>query len=51
MQTIPVEISIRELKLVQNYLNKGKPLNDPSNKECQKVVIRILNELVDSSTI
>lgn len=51
MQSIPVEISIRELKLVQNYLNKGKPLNDPSNKECQKVVIRILNELVDSSTI
>lgn len=51
MQSIPVEISIRELKLVQNYLNKGKPLNDPTNKECQKVVIRILNELVDSSTI
>ena len=51
MQTIPVEVSIRELKLVQNYLNKGKPLNDPANKECQKVVIRILNELVDSSTI
>lgn len=31
---IPVEVDMKEVKLVQNYLNKGKPLNDPSNREC-----------------
>ena len=50
-KSIPVELSIRELKLIQNYLNKGKPLNDPSNKECMEVVIRMLKEILDSSQI
>ena len=42
---------MRELKVIQNYLNKGKSLNDPSNKEAMDLVIRILNELVDNSQI
>ena len=46
-QTIPIEVSMRELKVIQNYLNKGKSLNDPSNKEAMDLVIRILNELSD----
>ena len=50
-QTIPIEVSMRELKVIQNYLNKGKSLNDPSNKEAMNLVIRILNELVDNSQI
>ena len=37
---IPVEVDMREVKLIQNYLNKGKPLNDPSNKECLKNLVR-----------
>ena len=49
--TIPVEVSTKELKLIQNYLRKGKPLNDPSNKECLEVVMRILNGLVQHSNI
>jgi chorismate mutase len=48
-QTIPVEVSMREVKLIQNYLNKGKSLNDPSNKECLNTVLRILNDLVKNS--
>ena len=50
-EVIPVELTTRELKLIQNYLTKGKPLNDPSNKECMEVVIRLLSELVDNSDI
>lgn len=50
-KSIPVEVSTREVKLIQNYLNKGKPLNDPSNKECQDAVMRILNDIVDNSQI
>lgn len=50
-KSIPVEVSTREVKLIQNYLNKGKSLNDPSNKECQEVVLRILNDIVDNSQI
>ena len=42
---------MRELKLIQNYLTKGKPLNDPSNKECQELVIRILKDLVENADI
>ena len=48
-KSIPVEVSTREVKLIQNYLNKGKPLNDPSNKECQETVMRILNDIVGNS--
>ena len=48
--TIPIEVSMREVKLIQNYLNKKKPLNDPSNRDCMKVVIRILNDLVENSS-
>lgn len=51
VQTLPVEVSMRELKLIQNYLTKGKPLNDPSNKECQELVIRILKGLVENADI
>ena len=51
VRTLPVEVSIRELKLIQNYLTKGKPLNDPSNRECQELVIRILKGLVEDSDI
>ena len=50
-QSIPVEVTTREIKLIQNYLNKGKSLNDPSNKECQDVVLRILKDIVDNSQI
>ena len=50
-KSIPVEVSTREVKLIQNYLNKGKPLNDPSNKECQETVMRILNDIVGNSQI
>lgn len=50
-QTIPIEVSMRELKLIQNYLTKQKPLNDPSNKECLDTVIRILNDLVNNSKV
>lgn len=50
-KSIPVEVSTREVKLIQNYLNKGKPLNDPSNKECQDAVMRILNDIVENSQI
>ena len=50
-KTLPVEVSMRELKLIQNYLTKGKPLNDPSNKECQELVIRILKGLVENADI
>lgn len=46
---IPVEVDMREVKLIQNYLNKGKPLNDPSNKECMSIVVRILNDIVQNS--
>ena len=28
-QVIPVELTTREVMLIQNYLNKGKSLNDP----------------------
>lgn len=49
MKTLPVEVSLRELKLIQNYLTKGKPLNDPSNRECQELVIRILKGLVENA--
>ena len=48
-KAIPVEVSTREVKLIQNYLNKGKSLNDPANKECQEVVLRILNDIIDNS--
>ena len=48
-KAIPVEVSTREVKLIQNYLNKGKSLNDPANKECLDVVIRILNDIVNNS--
>ncbi len=51
VQTLPVEVSMRELKLIQNYLTKGKPLNDPSNRECQELVIRILKGLVENADI
>ena len=51
VKTLPVEVSMRELKLIQNYLTKGKPLNDPSNKECQELVIRILKGLVENADI
>ena len=40
---------MREVKLIQNYLNKGRPLNDPSNKECLSIVVRILNDIVQNS--
>ena len=50
-KSIPVEVSTREVKLIQNYLNKGKSLNDPSNKECLDIVIRILNDIVNNSQI
>ena len=50
-KAIPVEVSTREVKLIQNYLNKGKSLNDPANKECQDIVLRILNDIVNSSQI
>lgn len=50
-KSIPVEVSTREVKLIQNYLNKGKSLNEPENKECLDVVIRILNDIVDGSQI
>ena len=48
-KSIPVEVSTREVKLIQNYLNKGKSLNEPENKECLDVVIRILNDIVNNS--
>lgn len=51
VKTLPVEVSMRELKLIQNYLTNGKPLNDPSNKECQELVIRILKGLVENADI
>ena len=50
-KSIPVEVSTREVKLIQNYLNKGKSLNDPENKECLETVIRILNDLVKNSQV
>jgi hypothetical protein len=50
-KSIPVEVSTREIKLIQNYLNKGKPLNDPSNKDALETVIRILNDIVNNSDI
>ena len=50
-KTIPVELTTRDIKLIQNYLNKGKSLNDPSNKECLTVVIKMLNDIVDNSNI
>lgn len=50
-QTLPVSVTMRELKLIQNYLNKGKSLNDPANKECLETVLRILNELVKNSNV
>ena len=50
-KAIPVEVSTREVKLIQNYLNKGKSLNDPANKECRETVIRILNDIVENSQI
>ena len=50
-KSIPVEVSTREAKIIQNYLNKGKPLNDPSNKECQEIIIRIMNDIVENSQI
>lgn len=48
---IPVSVSSREIKLIQNYLNKGKPLNDPDNKECLDTVLRILSDIVKNSGI
>lgn len=51
VKTLPVELSLRDIKLIQNYLTKGKPLNDPSNKECMDVVIRILKGLVENADI
>lgn len=50
-KTIPVELTTREVKLIQNYLSKGKSLNDPANKEAMGVIIRLLQELVDDSQI
>ena len=50
-QTIPISVSTRELKLIQNYMNHGKPLNDPSNRECMETVLRILQDLINNSTI
>ena len=50
-QVIPVELSIREVMLIQNYLNKGKSLNDPENKECQDIVLNILTNIVKNSNI
>ena len=50
-KTIPIEVSTREVKLIQNYMNKGKSLNDPANKECQEVVLRILHDIIDNSQI
>ena len=50
-QTIPISVSTRELKLIQNYMNHGKPLNDPSNRECLETVLRILQDLIKNSTI
>ena len=51
VKTLPVEVSLRELKLIQNYRTKGKPLNDPSNKECMDLVIRILKGLVENADV
>lgn len=50
-QVIPVELSTREIMLIQNYLNKGKSLNDPENKECQKIVLTMLSNIVKNSNI
>ena len=45
-QVIPVELTTREVMLIQNYLNKGKSLNDPQNKECQEIVLKMLTNIV-----
>ena len=37
--------------LIQNYLNKGKSLNDPENKECLTIVLNMLNNIVQKSNI
>ena len=37
--------------LIQNYLNKGKSLNDPQNKECQEIVLKMLTNIVQNSNI
>ena len=50
-KAIPVEVSMREIKLIQNYLNKGKSLNDPENKDALETVIRILKDIVNNSDI
>lgn len=50
-QRFDVTLTLKELKLIQNYLTKGKPLNDPSNKECLALVLKILNEMVEESGI
>lgn len=50
-QTIPISVSTRELKLIQNYMNQGKPLNDPANKECLETVLRILQDLIKNSDV
>ena len=50
-KSVPVEVTTREVKVIQNYLNKGKRLNDPSNKECMDVVLRILQGIVDNSNL
>lgn len=44
-----VSVSPREVMLIRNYLNKGKPLNDPANKECMEVVMRILDDIISNS--
>lgn len=50
-QVIPVELTTREVMLIQNYLNKGKSLNDPQNKECQEIVLKMLTNIVQNSNI
>ena len=51
VQTIPVQATTRELKLIQGYLRSGKPLNDPSNKESMEAVVKVLNDLVGNSEL
>lgn len=46
-----VELSPRDLKLIQNYLQRGRPLNDPANSECMELVARLLGDVVAQSGI
>lgn len=44
-------MTTREIKVIQNYMNKQEPLNDPKNKECLETVLKILQGIVSESNI